>query len=316
MPVSDKEARMRPPEELYTIHHDVTFVERPVLVCAFSGFVDAGSAVRLAAEHLLSQHEHRLIATFDLDEMLDYRARRPRMRFVVDRFASVDMPQIGLHEVVDANGTPFLLLAGPEPDYQWQRFVEAVDQLVRHFDVRLVVSLTAVPWPAPHTRPIGLTMHGSDPDLLQGFTSPLGEIEVPGHVGALLEMQLGERGTPSMGITAQVPHYLVQFEYPGATAALLAGLSGLAGFALPDDALRPAATSAEQEIAGQLAGNDEFATVVAALEQQYDILSGQAGGEGLADLAPGGGIPSGEEIAAQFEEFLRGVDDPPDKTEG
>ena len=216
---------MRPPEELYTVHSEPSSADRPVLVYAFAGFVDAGAGVRLAAEHLLAVCDHRLIATFDVDEVFDYRARRPRMSYVVDHFASVDIPQITLHEVTDASGVPFLLLVGPEPDYQWQRFIAAVEQLIDRFRVRLAIGLTAVPWPAPHTRPMGITVHGSEPSMLENHPSVLGEIEVPGHVSAMLELRLGERGTPSMGITAQVPHYLVQFEYPNAATALLAGVA-------------------------------------------------------------------------------------------
>lgn len=305
---------MRSPEEMFTLHRDVTFVDAPVLVHAFNGFVDAGNGVRLAADHILETCEHHLIATFDVDEVLDYRARRPRMTYVVDHFASVDIPQITLHEVRDANGRPFLLLVGPEPDYQWQRFIAAIEYLVDRFGVRLAVSLTAVPWPAPHTRPMGLTFHGNDPVLLQPYGSMLGEIEVPGHVSAMLEFELGEHGIASMGITAQVPHYLVQFDYPVAASALLNGLAGLTGIAIDLRALGPAASRAEREIADQLSGNDEFATVVAALEQQYDQISAaqQAGASstgGLADLAPEGGMPTGDEIAAQVEEFLQGLSD-------
>ena len=125
---------MRAPEELFTVHRDVTFDDRPILLYAFSGFVDAGGGVRLAAEHLLASCQHQLVATFDVDELLDYRARRPKMTYVVDHFASVEVQQIVLHEVTDATGQQFLLLTGPEPDYQWMRFMAAVDVLVR--DVR------------------------------------------------------------------------------------------------------------------------------------------------------------------------------------
>lgn len=140
---------MRPPEELYSIHSEPSSVDGPVLVYAFAGFVDAGAGVRLAADHLLASCEHRLIATFDVDEVFDYRARRPRMSYVVDHFASVEIPQITLHEVTDSSGVPFLLLVGPEPDYQWQRFIAAVEQIVDRFGIRLAIGLTAVPWPAP-----------------------------------------------------------------------------------------------------------------------------------------------------------------------
>ena len=95
---------MRPADELFTLHRDVEFDERPVLLHAFSGFVDAGAGVRLAAEHLLATNDHQLVATFDADELLDYRARRPKMTYVVDHFASVEVPELTLHEVTDATG--------------------------------------------------------------------------------------------------------------------------------------------------------------------------------------------------------------------
>ena len=304
---------MRAPEELFTIHQDVQFDEPPVLLHAFSGFVDAGAGVRLAAEHLLATCAHQLVATFDADELLDYRARRPRMTYVVDHFASVEVPQLALHEITDGVGQRFLLLTGPEPDYQWQRFLAAMDMIVQHFNVRMAVGLSAIPWPSPHTRPLGLTVHGSEPSLVAGHASVIGEIEVPGHVGAMLELHLGQRGLPSMGITAQVPHYLVQFEFPRAAATLLKGVSAATGLALPVEALEPAARRADDDVAEQLAGNAEFATVVAALEQQYDQMAAIAAGapSGLAELASEG-IPSGDEIAAQVEQFLSSLEDPDD----
>lgn len=304
---------MRAPEELFTLHREVEFDERPILLYAFSGFVDAGSGVRLAADHLLTACDHNLVATFDIDELLDYRARRPRMTYVVDHFASVEMQQIVLHEVTDATGQRFLLLTGPEPDYQWLRFMAAVDLIVDLFDVRLAVGLSAIPWPIPHTRPLGITVHGSEPELVAGHVSVIGEIEVPGHVGAMLELHLGQRGIPSMGVTAQVPHYLVQFEFPRAASTLLGGVSQATGLALPVADLEPAARRADAEVAQQLEGNDEFATVVAALEQQYDQMSSITSGSmgGLGDLS-GGGMPSGDEIAAQVELFLSSLEDPDD----
>ena len=299
---------------LVTLHSEPSFDAPPVLVHAFTGFVDAGAGTRLAGEHLLAALDHRLIASFDVDETLDYRARRPRMQYNVDRFVSVDIPQITLHEVTDLDGRAFLLLLGPEPDYRWQRFMAEVEALARRFQVRLAVALSSIPWPAPHTRPMGVTVHGSEPSLVSGFTSIIGEIEVPGHVGAMLELHLGQQGIPSMGITAQVPHYLVQFEYPRAAHTLIENLGRVTGLRLPVAELLPAAASADREVAAQLDGNDEFATVVAALEQQYDQLAAQqlAASGGLAELVPEGGVPSGDEIAAQVEQFLATLEAPED----
>ncbi len=297
---------MRDSRDLISEHRDVHFESPPILVHAFSGFVDAGSGVRLLSEHILDSCEHSLVASFDIDELIDYRARRPRMQFVVDHFASVDMPRISLHDVTDSHGKHFLFLVGPEPDYQWNRFISAVELIVRKYGVTHAVGLSAIPWPMPHTRPLGLTVHGNDRELLFGAGSVIGEIEVPGHVGAMLELRLGEIGVKSIGITAQIPHYLAQFEFPQGALALLDGLLAGPDIVIPRGELPEQATRTLENIAEQLEGNEEFAAVVTALESQYDQIAAAltAGAGGLADSE----IPTADQIAAQVEAFLAEVE--------
>lgn len=291
---------MRAFDELVTVHADPT---RPrVLVHSFTGFLDAGAAVRTATTHLLGVGERRLIASFDSDELLDFRARRPTMTFVSDHFAAVDIPVVTLHEVLDAEGTPFLLLSGPEPDYQWGSFAAAVEEFVHRFAIAEVVGLAAIPWPAPHTRPLGVTLHGNDPARLAGRLPLVGTIEVPGHMSGLIELTLGEHGHTVIGIAAHVPHYLAQFDYPRAAVTLLQELSVATGLALPTDALGPAAERAQTEVDAQVESNPEIATVVRALEQQYDAMG--LGSPVSSDLAPDGEVPSGDQIAAAVERFL------------
>jgi hypothetical protein len=297
---------VRDPVELITFHHDVSFGEPPTLIHAFSGFVDAGGGVRQFAEHILENCDHTLIASFDVDELIDYRARRPKMQFVVDHFSSVEFPSIDVHDVIDANGKHFLLVSGPEPDYQWNRFLAAIDVVVAKYKVELAIGVSAIPWPMPHTRPLGLTVHGNDPDLLFGAGSVIGEIEVPGHVGALVEFHLGQIGLKSMGITAQVPHYLAQFDYPQGALALLDGLMAGPDIAIPRGELTESAAKSLANITEQLSGNEEFAAVVQALEGQYDQIAQAliSGAGGVADAD----IPSADQIAAQVEAFLAEID--------
>ena len=298
---------------LITWFGDPTPVEgRHVLVHAFTGFLDAGGATAMAAR-LLQERDHRLLATVDIDQVLDYRARRPILTFVTDHFAAVDMPQIALYEVTDDSGTPFLLLTGPEPDYQWQRFADAILGVVRETGTRLTVGLSAIPWPAPHTRPLGVTVHGNVPSLVSSPHALAGNIQVPGHIGGLIELRLGEAGEQAIGIATHVPHYLGQFEYPAAAITSIEALSAATGLDLPVDALRAPASRAEGEIAQQLQNSEEFVTIVRALEQQYDQLAALRGTTSSAavgsELAPGGEVPSGDEIAAQVEQFLADMHD-------
>lgn len=277
-----------------------------VLVHAFTGFLDAASAVRIAAQHLVGSGEHRLIASFDADELIDYRARRPTLTFVGDHFAAVDAPSITLYEVLDAAGTPYLVLSGPEPDYQWNSFVNAIAWLIERFDIGLVVGLSAIPWPVPHTRPLGSTWHGNDPAMLVGRPPVVGTIEVPGHISGMLELGLGESGHPVLGIAAHVPHYLAQFEYPQVAITLVDELCEATGLVLPTDGLRASADRARGEVDAQVDGSAEVQSVVAALEQQYDTAElQQSMAERVeSDLLDDGEVPSGDEIAAQVEQFL------------
>lgn len=307
---------MRSPDSLITYARDVESIDRPTLptlVHAFQGFVDAGAGVRLTAAHLRETCTTEVIATFDPDELIDYRARRPRMTFSSDHFTSVDNPRIALTRVFDKAGRDFLLLDGPEPDYQWNRFLAAVDLIVDRFDLTHAVGLSAIPWPSPHTRPIGITVHGNDPQLIAGRSAVLGDIEVPGHMGALVELHLGQRGLSSVGVTAQVPHYLVQFEYPRCAMALIEGLTDVTGLELSSVGLESQAVRADGEVSEQLTGNEEFAAVVSALELQYDQMLEARSALTKPSSAPQGVVPSGDEIAAQVEEFLAGLHNETDK---
>lgn len=283
-----------------------------VLVHALSGFVDAGSAAGLAVNHLLAELSNRVVARFDVDQLYDYRARRPRMVFEGDRYTTVDLPELVLHEVRDTADRRFLLLTGPEPDVQWQRFSAAVQRLVERFGVDLAVSLQGVPWAAPHTRPTGLTAHASDRMLISGRPRWFGQIEVPGHAGSYLELHLDRAGTSSMGFSVHVPHYLAQSEFPTAAVTLLNAVVESTGLALPTGALVEAAQAVLADVDEQVAASEETRTAVASLERQYDAVTserGQGGGgpEGMS-LLPEDEMADGDELAAELERYLRAED--------
>jgi hypothetical protein len=289
------------PSELFELDPDRPDMGRPVLVQALDGFIDAGAAKRIAREHLLSTYESQVVATFDVDQLLDYRARRPAMLFVEDHWESYDDPRLAMHLLHDAVGTPFLLLAGPEPDVQWERFTEAVRMVVDRLGVRLTIGLNAIPMGVPHTRPTGVIAHGSRKELVAGYEPWVNAVQVPGTAGHLIEHRLGQAGYDAMGFAVHVPHYVSQAEYPAASAALLAEVGKASGLALPLDALNEAAATTRSAIDEQVAGAPEIAEIVQALENQYDaFVAGRESGLLLehADL------PSADELGAELERFL------------
>lgn len=300
---------MLDPEDLYELDpeapgpQEVEGPDRagPVLVHALTGFTDAGAAGRLAVDHLLDTLEHRVIARFDVDLLYDYRARRPPMTFVENRWTEYDAPHLELYLARDVAGTPFLLLAGVEPDVFWERCVEALRALVERFGVRLTVGLNAIPMAVPHTRPIGMSAHATNPELVAGRPVWVGRIHVPGHLAALLELRLGERGQEAAGFAVHVPHYLAQTEYPDAAVALVDAAAALCRLELPSGRLTARGAEVRAAIAAQVGEQPEVVAVVEALERQYDAFVNSGGAPLSGDEAD---LPTADELGAELERFL------------
>lgn len=294
---------MLDPEGLYEIADGVEVPPGAPLVEALDGFIDIAGVTKAARDHLLATFPHQVVATFDADQLIDYRARRPLLMFDRDHWDSYADPLLALHLLTDPDGKPFLLLAGPEPDVQWERFIAAVSAVLERFVVGLTIGLQAIPMAVPHTRPVGVTAHGSRPELVRGYEPWVDQVQVPGSAGHLLEYRLAQAGRDAMGFAVHVPQYLAQAEFPQAAAVLLEAVGGATGLVLPVGELVEAGERVRGEIDAQVERSDEIAAVVAGLERQYDEIVEARAREN--PLAPdGGSLPTGEELGAELERFL------------
>jgi hypothetical protein len=299
------------PHGLIEYGDDLPELDGPVLIQALDGFVDAGSVRKLVREQLLTSSD-RILATFDVDQLIDYRSRRPPMVFERDHWSGYAEPQLAVHLMHDDMGTAFLLLEGPEPDYQWERFLAAVQLVVERLGVRLTIGLNAIPMAVPHTRPVGVIAHATSSELVEEHPSWIDRVQVPGSAGNLLEYRLGQAGHAAIGFAVHVPHYLAQSEFPASAVALLESVTKSAGLVLPTGELRAAATRTAAEIDAQVAENTEVAEVVRALEQQYDSFVAGSGRSLLSDTSSEP-LPSADELGEAFELFLAQQPSPDDE---
>lgn len=276
-----------------------------VMLYHFDGYIDAGETGAQVVERLLDGLPHQVVARFDHDRLVDYRARRPLLTFRRDHWSGYEPPAIELHLVQDATGAPFLLLAGPEPDVEWELFAAAVRQLVERLGVRLSVNFHGIPMGVPHTRPVGITPHGNRVDLMPGHRRYFDEAQVPGSAEALVEFRLAEAGHDVLGVAAHVPHYLARSAYPDAALIALEAVTAATGLVLPDTAhgLRTAALRTQEQIERQIAeGDEELVALVRGLEHQYDAVAGaETRGNLVAEPVD---LPSADELGAEFERFL------------
>src|ERR1700748_320970 len=224
------------------------------------------------------------------------------MTFKTDHFTNYDAPELSLFALRDTVGTPFLLLAGLEPDLKWERFITAARLLSERLGVRQPIGLGTVPMAVPHTRPITLTAHSNNKELISDFQPWISEIQVPGSASNLLEYRMAQHGHEVVGFTVHVPHYLAQTDYPAAAQALLEQLAKTGALQLPLNALTEAAEEVKVKVDEQVEASSDVAQVVEALERQYDAFI--AAQENRSLLTRDEDLPSGDELGAEFERFL------------
>ena len=290
------------PEQVYEVvgHPEL---DRPVLVVALEGWVDAGLGAATAITALLADPPTEPVVVFESDHFLDQRARRPVARIVDGVTTELTWPRTQIRHGQDQSGADVLFLVGPEPDVHWQQFVDAVIGLALSVGVRMVVGLGAFPAPAPHTRPVKLaaTAPPGSADLIRRIGVVQGELEVPAGVVAALELAFDAVDIEAVSLWARVPHYVAAMPFPDASAALIEGLAEVSGLVLDTSTLRNAADAARRQVDELIAGNPEHLNMVRKLEESIDASEGNP--LGIEEL------PSGEEIAAELEEFLRRGDD-------
>lgn len=283
----------------------------PLLLVSLDGFMDAGQVRSTLAEHLLESLEHEVVASFDTDQLVDYRSRRPLVTFDADHYADYEDPSLVLYRLIDSAGEPFLLLHGVEPDYRWEGFVEAVRQLCLAFGVRKMLSAHGIPMAVPHTRPVGTTRFASDSAALGDYTPIFGQVKVPSSADSLLHVRLAEVGLLTLGVAVHVPHYLAETQFGDAAVAAADVIMELTGLVLPTADLVALAGLTRGQIESELTQHGEAQEVVEGLERSYDrFVEGQRRKSLLA--AQAANLPSADEIGAQLEAFLRDPEAAPD----
>jgi hypothetical protein len=275
---------------LYRLSEPLPPMAAPVLVAAFDGWIDAAGAATACANHL--GEGGQVVASFDIDSLNDYRARRPVLDVVDGVLARMQWPDIVLRHV-RVGGRDVLVLVGPEPDYKWKQLGTDVMELALRLGVVEWISLGAIPAAVPHTRPVPVLATASpDATLRDGeLQGPGGVLRVPAAALSAVEMTVAGSGIPTIGYYAQVPHYIGATSYAPATLALLQHLERRLGVTVPVGSLADDAIEQRQRLDAAIADDDESREYLTRLES----------------LASEERVASGEELAQEIERYLRQV---------
>jgi proteasome assembly chaperone (PAC2) family protein len=262
-----------------------------VLIAAFEGWNDAGSAATSALEHLGEVWDAKKVDELDPEEYHDFQVNRPIVGLGPDGTRRITWPTTSVW-VAQLPHRKVLLVHGIEPSMRWRKYCRELLALAEEHEVRTVVTLGALLADVPHTRPIPLTATSDS----EGLRAVLPDVEPntyegPTGIVGVLQHAAAERGLQSVSLWAAVPHYVANPPSPKATLAILTRIEELLGESIPLGEL-PDDAAAWQHGVDELAGEDaEIAEYVKQLEEAKDT----------ADLPEA----SGEAIAREFERWLK-----------
>jgi hypothetical protein len=267
--------------ELVTEPQDVV---APALIVSFEDWVDAGGAGTTAARHIAEGGE--VTATFDPDQIYDYRSHRPVLDIVDGVPTKFVWPQMVLIRKQLPERDVFVL-TGPEPDYRWREFASGVLDLALRVGIVEHVSLGAIPSAVPHTAPTPVMMTAATEEQRRGTPPNEGLLRVPAAAVSLIEWTLAQSGIPAVGFWAQVPHYATPFA--AGAVALVRKVEDHLTVTIGAGSLEEQVTAQNTALSQLFSGNPDASEYL----QQLEGLVGE-------DQAPGA-----ENIGDEVERFLR-----------
>lgn len=258
----------------------------PVMVVSLTGWIDAGEAGELAGATLASQLDGaREFGSYSLDDLVDLQQTRPTVELLEGTTRHITWPKITL--TAGHAGRDVVIAAGPEPSLRWPTFARDLVDLADRLDVKQAFTLGGMPAAVSHRLPVNVLATASAHSVAQEVGAMRTDYEGPTGAQTVVQFELGRAGIPSVGLWAQVPHYVSGNPSPPAVLALLERLRELATLQLDLSGLDEQVDLYREKVDEGVAERPDVADLVQAIEDQ------------TAEEV------SGDAIAAEIERFLR-----------
>jgi hypothetical protein len=274
-------------------------LERPVLIAGFTGWNDAAEAASRAVGTLNDSWQARRFGAFDAEEFVDFQSTRPQIRLSDGVTRRIEWPENALSATAPAldalGGRGAVLLSGPEPNFRWRSFCDAVAETAKDLGAEMVVTMGALLADVPHSRPVSVAANSQDPALVENLNLSASRYEGPTGITGVLHRVCAEAGLPSVSFWASVPHYLPAVPSAPAALALLQSLSVLLRIDVDTADLEQTSSSYQEQVSVAVSQDSDLSSYVQMLEERFD--SQVEGGER--------NLPTGDDLAQELEGFLR-----------
>lgn len=266
--------------------------QRPsILLAAFEGWNDAGSAASDAVRRILRATQAQHIASIGLNDFYDYQFTRPTTKLTpngrIVQWPKTDMYKVELPQAA----ADLVVVLGVEPTFRWQSFCAQIIELAKDQQVQLALTAGSLLADVPHTRPVPTIFTSDNPSLQDYLKVQASTYEGPTGIPSVLGLELEAAGIPTASLWAQLSHYVAQAPSPRVELALVEVMEELLPLAIPTDQLREDAQAWRHGVDELTASDPDVAKYVKQLEEATDA----------SELPEA----SGETIAREFERYLR-----------
>lgn len=286
--------------ELIWNYDSLDSLNRPVLVVAFKGLFDASGSATSALEWLMEKSDSENLGEIDSETFFDFTQERPLISFDKNGERTLTWPKNKI-VAIKTNGTQrdLLSISGIEPHLRWRTFSELLIEIVKKSNVESVLTLGSMVGMTPHSRPLTVTGSSTNMELAERLNLEKPSYQGPTGIVGVLHDALDRSKIPVISLRVSVPHYVPDSPNPKATRALLRRFEQVTGVTTDYAELDGQATDWQKQVDAAVASDNEITDYVTRLETAMDE------DENL--------LPSGDDLAAEFEAFLREQGPNPDK---
>jgi proteasome assembly chaperone (PAC2) family protein len=269
----------------------------PVLVVALRGWFDVAGVATSALEWCIQERSVTVVASIDPDPFFDFTQERPETFIDEDGDRHIRWPENDFLVVRFPEGSrDLVLMSGVEPHLHWTTFAECIVEAAQQLKCGVVVTVGAAAEGVPHTRSpqvFGSTTNGALARRL-GLSRP--QYQGPTGVVGVIQERLDREGLVGVALRVGVPHDLSNAQHPKSSAALLRHLEHVLGVPTSHGLMYEEIQRWEELHDAAVDGDQQTEQYVKMLEDEYDRRTEAS-------------VPTGDDLAAEFEKFLREEND-------
>ena len=276
-----------------------------ILLVAFEGWNDATEGASGTLKAIAEQLDVQTLDAVDPEDYFDFQFSRPMVEFDAQGNRIISWPGCELLQASPAKISQnpswenLYLLLGTEPSRRWLSFAGEILEMVQDREIDYVIMLGAMLADVPHTRPMQIFRSSQNESLQELFDLEPSRYEGPVGILTVLAQAFEAEGIPVLSLWGSVPHYVHNTTNTKAALTFLNELATLTDLRFDTSNLASLAFDWERSIDEMAQGDDEMSAYVTQLEKNRDDIDSEE--------------VSGDQLAREFERYLRQRPESPDK---